>query len=360
MRLNSRTRQACSKARKLMATGLFGTDLKREIVALCDDFQLNPSEREAMRKRLAAEYGILGQAVHDPNLYANCSTAKKAKQLHPQASTLLAVYETPQCETCSFRRASTCGLMGGKILANPNEISDKIAQRTADVLIQDGAIQSDDARKVMASQPSPRRRVAALHKARMVERVDETAQVAAIAASRQAAAILDVGNKPSRMRATPKNITGPGRSVNAESRDAVVDMRDGAGSRTARREGKVFAQTAGGMFLTSPMVVEMPIHMRDKTPYPTVASEQHMTIPGKEKTRTRVAADEEHAMQAQHGFNKLMRRASALMAQGGMTTDRAARFMARAEAFQGVGVTASETESRLLDQLSALTGGLEA
>jgi len=152
---------ALRTARALLAKGLLGSDLTEALQETLEVLQ--PAERAKLAKRLKKEIGILGQIAHDPNIYKNCKVAAIAKKQHPHSHTLIATCRTPMCASCAFNRTGKCSLMGGTLIGSTTDITEKMSNKTAMMLIQDRQLDQQEAVRIASAIIPPSKRVAALH-----------------------------------------------------------------------------------------------------------------------------------------------------------------------------------------------------
>lgn len=349
-----RARAAIRTARALMAKGLQGPDLAEALAS--SHPALTDGEKTKIAKAIRKEAGILGQVAHDPNQYRSCRQACSAKEQHPHSHTLLATYRTPMCGTCSLRRGSQCGLMGGTLIAGPEEINDKMVARTAALLVQDNQLDKSQAKRIALAQIPAAKRVGAMHLQKITRNPSSQEDAKAVSASRTAAAMLD--NKDQTLTVNPSKLVGPAKIKNGERtafRTENMDILPGD-SNTEKR-----VRRTASVLAAMPMQIELPGEAHNQARQDIkLASRSVFDAPQVEARKVRASGDvEEYINQVQTKFNRHASLASKVLANGQMDLETATRFATSMDTLIQNGAVASKRDRQILQQLEALSGGLE-
>jgi hypothetical protein len=345
----SNFRTALRTARSLLASGLRGQSF---IASLNENIpQLSGMERDRLAKAVRREYNILGQAAHDPNIYRDCKSAKEAKDKNPNKHLIIATYQTPMCSTCTFKRQGSCGLMGGEIVGGPTALNEKLAKRTASILLNEGEVPREVIQGILANKKmTPSGRVAALHGKRGEETVDQKKDIAASQSSRRTAAILEPDQKGLTLK--PKRTLGPRKASNQEDSGLVYDSDEG--DQTPM--GKLAATLR-----PSDMRVRLPGDMpRQTSRQASIPSVTTFQVPKKETgDRRRNASTDEHLEETQRQLNIAAKKASNTLAQGKVTPGLAGKILSKMNDYVQHGARHSEFSKRIAGQLGMMCGALE-
>ncbi len=336
-----------STARQLMAQGYLGQDLWSRML---DAFPDMTSEDQAqLRRRIASEHGILGQVLHDPTMYNNCHQARIAKKQSPNASLMILTNQTPYCDSCGYRRANQCGLMGGELVANSQDLPEGAVHRVAAKLESEGRLDPQASRRLRTSEVSPNRRVAALVSACNQESVSKVAEVEAQLDSNRAASIMAPGE--SDMNLKPKRLKGGRRASNKE---AIQEIQFSANDRAASKEASSWADYMGspGLVLdTSEINQPLRTASLDSAPLINYDPSQYET-----SGRRQASVVEEHSNHANQQLGQLMKVAGRVFGRGQMSVRLAANILDKAEVLKEQGGTLNNSGVRISHQLAVLVG----
>jgi hypothetical protein len=342
--------QAIQVARTLLAEGKTGSNLAdglRPVVST-----LSSADKTRLASLISREYFILGHAAHDPNLYKTCNAAKIAKQKSLNPELKLLTYKTPMCASCGFNRAGSCGLMGGRLVAGPEEVPEKVVHRTADLLIADRVVSQDTGRGIALGSGTATARLANLHfeKTQTQNQVDTSRDQLDFSRSRVASAMLDPAeSEPIR----PLALTGSARKMNAErfGLGSVDEQEDAPVHRTARKINNMIGDDLNIYLPPEPSRVAGSVDI-DGSP--------DFTIP----SFSRQAGDqrdlrEEQSRQAQKYLIQMARRASRMLGAGKMTIRAANKLFHGMNQMLDLGAVSTEKTAAIQRQLNTLGGGME-
>lgn len=338
--------QAVRVARNLMAQGLTGSDLADGLRPSAS--VLSSDDKKILASAISREYFILGQAAHDPNLYKTCQAAKVAKQKSTKPEFKILTYKTPMCASCGLNRSGHCGLMGGRLIAGPDDIPERAVHQTADLISSEESLDQDEVKKISMSRSSSTNRLASLHQERIQASsyVDKDSDLKAESHSRVAASILD--------SAEPENITG--RRLRGSSRRLNAEVL-GVGSVDESQDSQVIRKAYRiDQMIDHDMIVDIP----GDTPVRRSAgveldSYTEMDIP--ERVQPLEAVENDPEIQA--SLFKLSHHASKLLSQGQMHLRSASKIYHRMQDLVDLGAVHTQKTSAISRQLNALGGGLE-
>lgn len=346
------TRAAIRTARSLMARGLLGRDLQSALVEAHP--LLSPNQRKLVSNHLRKEVGILGQVAHDPNLFNNCKQATAAKEKHPHPHTLIATYRTPLCTTCAYNRKGGCGLMGGQLIASADAVDEKIVDRTASILVEDGLLPSSEAQRIASSPLPAGKRAAALHLRLALPIVDDKANAKAQQESRRMAGIMQ---NDTTIQVASGAMKGPRKASNREDREMDGSLEAHPGDdRIARR---AFAFDVA--LRPADMTIEIPGEPTPPRKDVRLASRSVFDVPKMDSGNHRKASavKEEHLGHIQDEHDRVVRTAASLLARGDVDTEKASTLTQQLDVLRQHGAVATRRAERITRQLSALTGALE-
>jgi hypothetical protein len=341
-------KHAIRVARNLLAEGKTGSHLAdglRPVVSL-----LNSEEKECLASRISSEYFILGHAAHDPNIYKTCQAAKVAKEKSENPHLKVLTYKTPMCASCGLNRSGHCKLMGGRLIAGPNDIPERAIHQTADLLVSDNAMPEEEARTLASRNANPTDRMASLHSQRIanLNYRDVSRDLQGESGSRIAASILEPDTS---WAIQPKGSSSFSIKKNAESLGIgpADDPDDSPGSRESQR----FAGMVGSDF-----DIDMPQKFaRSRQAQVTLDSSPDFNLPN--FTSAQVTASPERSLQAQKYLFKLTRYASKLLSQGKVSTRTASKIHHYMDDLMTLGAVPTERTTAIQRQLNALGGSLE-
>jgi hypothetical protein len=344
--------QALKVARQRMASGLTGRDLKE---SLQDVFsQLNSVESIRLANRIAKEEYFLGQAAHDPNLYANCNMARKAKQISANKNLMVLTYKTPVCASCTYNRQGNCGLMGGKLIAGPDDTPEIAVQRTGDILSSEGHLSSISAGRLASrTDVSPTVRLQTMHKKRLGGFSKNEPNVSAQIQARRIASILEPGDGET---TRGKNLDAPSSRKAANTEKYQLESPDITSDRTASQRVSFYESIMKSPDLNVISKPEPGISRSRKAEVDPYGST--MSLP-RESKRENKDIEEDNALQAQTALQNLTLRSSRLLAKGQMTSTLATKIIDRIQVMEDFGARHSSRSEAVKRQLSALSGGLE-
>jgi hypothetical protein len=354
MKASGNRQSAVNAARRvamtLMRRGMLGDELLAGILREGEGIGggiSQPEAREAIR-RAGADYGVVGQSLHDPNAFASCEKAAAAKSKHPNREFMVLTKKTPYCEGCSLRNGSHCGLMGGRLVTNASESTEADAFRVASLLVSEGEIDSSAANFIAESESAPSVRIAALHLARSAEPVEISEIVKAEAASRRIAAILEPKGE---IDLSPRG----GRNPWTRAANADLEDMDGIAGSGADPAAEAASMAYSGMLDSPPQSFSpgMPIARRRETDYVPPAFD----IPKRVGPRgSRVATASDFADDAARAMRKALRMASRDFAAGRMTLERAEAYVGRREEMEGLGAKVPRDLVGISRQLDTIVG----
>lgn len=345
-----RVRAAIRTARALLAQGTLGAALQEGIREAHPG--LSPKEMVRVSKRIRPEVGILGHILHDPTQYNSCRIAADNKAEHPNKHRLILTARTPMCATCSFNKQGRCGLMGGKLVDNAQDISEETVARTARILVDDGALDQGEASMIQRASIPPARRAASLLLRTTLPVIDVEVETRAMQASRRTAAMLDPAESSVTVRAG--RMKGPRRTRNADAQEEAATLVEQPGDQRVARRAAAF----GEALRPADFQVNLPDSPEPFRKDVRLAAQSSFDIP--EFTHgTRTASDDEHQDQIQLTYNKIISRSSQVMARGDMTTEGASKAIAKLDTLEQHGAKASRTARKIITQISALCGHLE-
>jgi hypothetical protein len=346
-----RARAAIRTARSLLAQGLLGPALTNALTESYPD--LSQKERQKVARALKAEIGVLGQVIHDPNLYKSCRQAAKAKEAHPHPHTLVCTARTPYCGTCGLNRKGSCALMGGRLVSSAEAIPEEAVRKTASMLVNGGQLPAPTADKIVASDLPAGKRAAALHLHRLVPNNDPVQDVKAHADSRRMAAVLHNPSQSPTIEYIRPN--GQRRVANADQREDresfISQPGDDQISRRARRTAALLAP--------SPMKVEVPGEPNNPVRQDVKLRRTSVfDVPKTDKGR-RAGAEDEHLQQIQVRHDRIVRIASRLLSHGQVNLSTATKLYSVIDTLRQNGAHPSRTAAQITQQLEVLTGALE-
>lgn len=350
-RMSSQLKPAIRTARSLLASGMMGSELWHQIQQAHP--HLTPDSKNRLAAYLRREVGFLGQVAHNPNLYPTCKTARIAKERHPRKEGLILTYRTPMCGSCTANKEGRCALMGGRLVAGPEETPETAVVRTANRLVNQETLSREEANRIAKAKAPAGQRVAALSILATQRVEDPNKDIAAVQGSRQAASILDpAGNS---MEIPPQARKGPGRVANSDQLvGEAFDFHAG--------DEKVSQGACRVASLLNPS--EIPVEVPDSGAAPRTDVQMDpfatFTVPKRERgTRSASAVAEESVDQAHQAYNQYARLARKLLSSGHMTTEIAARLYGRMDELKQFGVVPNERQARVARQVGALAGHLE-
>jgi len=346
-----KVRSALRTARSLMAQGILGSDLWQGVLDAHSN--LTTKERKKLFAAVKKEVGVLGQVLHNPNLYRDCRTAKTAKENHPQPHALLLTQRTPMCASCSFNRQGRCALMGGRLATGPTDVTEEIVIKTAHLLAAEGQLPKSETAKIAKASLPAHKRVAALNLRKVTAISTPESDTKDRARSRRIAAMMDQNGVS--LDVDPARKIGSGRAKNAENVDANALFAEQPGdkkiAKKARRVAKRLQQgeTRADLGDASPLRQDI-----------RLANVGCFDIPVFENGRNAtVDVNEEHMNHAQHSHDKLVDLSSRLMRAGRMTAAAAEKIGHRLEELRQYGALPTDRQARIARQLYAMSGGLE-
>lgn len=327
-------------ARQLMAQGVVGKALTDEIDQVYPG--LSESQKSRLAREIKKEMGVLGITAHDPNLYKSCEAASEAKKNHQFRDTLIATYQTPMCASCAYNRKGSCGLMGGKLVAGAQGISQEIALVASKLAVETGRASIGQVRDIMASDLSDNRKVAAIN---MVKSIGFENDTRAENSSRVASSILDNTHTKSLLVQDidlTKPRYGSDRGLEARSGDDEV-------SREASSLGSVFNPI--GMDLLPEVEVK-------RSATASLNNRGVVEVPEFSASPNKIASEEEQMGQVSVAMSRLSRVASQALAKGAMNMAKAVTILARRDELCELGAQPNSTEKAIFRQLEALRGDL--
>lgn len=333
---------AITSARQIMNQGLMGKDLWSSVMDYHPN--LDDQERKALYDRIASEHGVLGQVMFDPNLSNNCRQASAVKSAHPNKGLMVLTKETPYCDSCGFRKGSSCSLMGGEIVSSCNDIPEKAVHKVAALIESNQQIPSDVIRRIRTSEQSAQRRIAALTVARQKDFSDHSAEdVQAQIESHRAASILE----PAKVRlSVPKN-KKPRIAGTTDFHLSEKDQHVADNARTAAQIMNTPALTIDTSYISlKPREASI-----DASPLIEVPQET------RKASGRQMSVEEEHGLHAQSQLNKMMRIAGRILGRGDMTLKLAGELLTKTEELMEQGGVLSSRGSKIAHQLEGMVGG---
>jgi hypothetical protein len=341
-------KHAIRVARNLLAEGKTGSQLAdglRPVASL-----LNKEEKDHLASRISNEYFILGHAAHDPNLYKTCQAAKVAKDKSEAPHLKILTYKTPMCASCGLNRSGHCKLMGGRLVAGPNDIPERAIHQTADLLVNDSAISEEDARSLAFKKSNPTDRLASLHHQKIQARssFDVSQNLRGESGSRIASSILEPDTT---WEIQPKGSSSFSTKKNAES--LGIGPADDPDSSPGYQDSERFASMVGSDF-----DVDMPTKF-SRTRQAQVSLESSPDFDMPQFSGAQVMASPERSLQAQKYLFNLTKKASQLLAQGRVSTRTASKIYHYMNDLMSLGAVPTERTTAIQRQLNALGGSLE-
>jgi len=352
--MNKNTRSALRTARSLMAKGIIGEGLWQGIIEAHQ--ALSEGEKKKLTAALKKEVGILGQLVHNPNLYPDCRTAKVAKEDHPHPHTLILTSRTPMCGSCEYNRNATCTLMGGSLTSKSDEIEESTVLRTAKILVNEGQLTQKASNRIVKANLPGNKRVAALHLRKIAPERNPQNDISGRQDSRRVSAMMDQTGVGIDVEYAPKS--GPRYAVNGEDTDVQQVFAAFPGDKKVAKKARRLARYITRAELTdgSLMGMDPPKEPRQDV---TIAAGKTLRTTEKKLAVQNKDVHEENMRQAQVSHDKTTKLASKLMRSGRMTVDTAERITAKLDELRTFGAVQTPFATRIATQLNAMSGGLE-
>jgi len=357
-------KEVIASARSLMASGLLGKDLWGSLTETYPNLRKNVATK--VKAAIRKEIGILGQAAHDPNMFKNCREATDAKKRTAAPELMVLTYRTPVCGSCSFNKAGSCGLMGGKLIASPEDISEESVRKTASLMMAENADHAQEIKNLVKAEASPKRRVAGLHLMKLKPREDSTATDAAdVQRSRTVASIMDqkgmeITIQPAKRHATPKI-----RNADQREQDQTNLLPgDRVASRRVAKLGNLFHQETlnitenektGRRVAAQKVLGDLQISERKNGR--GLTANATFDVPMERAPKSKVIA--EHQDQADEVYHKIVTRTASLLSKGNLTEAQAGQIKDRLDTLSQHGARRSRVGRKIERILSVMTGGIE-
>jgi len=352
-KMNKNTRSALRTARSLMAKGIIGEGLWQGITEAHS--ALTDGEKNKLTAALKKEVGILGQLVHNPNLYPDCRTAKQAKEEHPHPHTLILTSRTPMCGSCEFNRKAACALMGGVLTSSSEEVAESTVLRTAKILVNEGQLSKRESNRIVKANLPGKKRVAALHLKKIAPETTAQNDTNGRASSRRIAAMMDQTGVGIDIEFAPK--AGPRRAVNPEATESQDVFNEFPGDKEISKKARRLAKYITRSELTDGTSMGPKAEpLREDV---TIAEGRTLQTLERKIATQNPDVVEENMRQAQESHDKTTKLASKLMRSGRMTATVADQMTAKLDELRQFGAVPSKFATRIATQLNAMSGGLE-